>query len=106
MSLLEVDLFEEGAAEPHHRGALDLVREVVGIDDRAAVESGDEARHVQLAVGRDADLGAGRDAGVLLDAAGDPEPGAVQRRLLAPARPVGSGSEHLGEPLVLEVAQP
>ena len=42
--LREADPLEECAAETHHRRALDLVHEVVGVDDRTAVERRDELR--------------------------------------------------------------
>ena len=40
---LEVDGLEEGAAERHDHGPFDLIAEVVGIDDGAAFERGDQA---------------------------------------------------------------
>ena len=43
-SLREADPLEERAAETHDRRALDLVHEVVGVDDRTAVERRDEPR--------------------------------------------------------------
>ena len=46
------------------------------------------------------ELGAGRDVGALLDAAGDAQPGPF-----VPAGPFGSGAEDVGEPLVLEMSQ-
>ena len=70
------------------------------IDDRAAVEGGDEPRDADCPVLLDADLGAGRHVGALLDAASDAEPGSF-----VPAGPFGSGAEDVGEPLVLEMSQ-
>ena len=47
MPAVEVHRLEQGAAEAHDRGALDLVREVVGIDDRAALEGGHDAEDLE-----------------------------------------------------------
>ena len=58
------------------------------------------SRHVDRPI-VDGDLGARRDVGTLLDAAGDAEPGSF-----VPARSFGRRAEDVGEALVLEVPQP
>src|SRR5215472_12822874 len=98
-------MLEQGSTQAHYRRALDLVREIVGVHDRAAVEGRDDPRDTDLPVRRSVHLGTGGDTGLLLDAAGDPEPTAGRKLSIVPRRPFGGRSEHVGEPLVLEVAQ-
>ena len=38
LAVVELDRLEQGAAEAHHRRPFDLVLQVVGVDDRAALE--------------------------------------------------------------------
>ena len=61
-AVLEFDGLEERAADSHDHGAFDLVLEMVGVDDGAALECADGADDLHAAVGRvDGDLGAGGD---------------------------------------------
>ena len=50
LAVVELDRLEQRAAEALHDGALDLVPQVVGVDDRAALEGGHDAD--DLAPGR------------------------------------------------------
>ncbi len=73
--------FEQSAADGHHYGAFDLVLQMFGIHDRAALEGRDNAvdphfrrrgRHFRAEkfAGHDGNLGARRHVAALLHAAG------------------------------------
>ena len=67
LALLEPDRLEEGTAQAHHRRAFDLVDQVVGVDDGAALEGRDDPDDLHAAGGAvDGDLGAGGDVAPLL----------------------------------------
>ena len=100
-----MDRLEEGGAQAHDRRALDLVRQAVGVDDRAALECGHDAEDLEAPVVADAHRHAGGDAGALLHAAGDAHPEAGLAGPAGPVHALGRGVEDRREPFVAEVPQ-
>src|SRR5688572_16983263 len=62
LAVLELDGFEESAAEALNDGSFDLVFQMVGVQDLAALEGGDGAEDAEFSGGGiDGDFGAGGD---------------------------------------------
>ena len=94
-----LDGFEERAAESHDHGAFDLVLEMVGVDDRAALEGARRADDLNAAGGWvDGDLGAGGDEAAFFGPGRDAD-SVTGVAFLPPAEGLGGGLEHGAEPL-------
>ena len=97
--ILELDGLEERTAEPHDHRPFDLVLEMVGVDDRAALEGADRADDLNAAAGAvDGHLGAGGDVAPFFGSGRDADP-VIGCALLAPAERLGGGLEHGAQPL-------
>ena len=98
--VLEVDGLEERTAESHDHRAFDLVLEMVGVDDGAALERADGADDLDAAGDAvDGDLGAGGDEAALFGPSGDADsviglalPAPAERRPRPPRARRGAAS--------------
>jgi hypothetical protein len=87
----------------------DLAGDGVGVDDRAALVSGDDPGHGDLAAGTRVDLGAGGHPAVLLQPHRTAPTGTARRsaaRAGIPAGPRDGRAEHVSQPLVSQVTEP
>src|SRR5438445_2044117 len=105
-TVLEVNDFEQSAANGLYHRAFDLIAQAIPVDNRAALEGFNNADDFYIACSRiNGHLGACGDVASLLNSACDSE--AARRRTLlpAPAEFVCSGFEHRPRPGIADVLQ-
>src|SRR5262249_52362141 len=106
LAVLEINRFEQRAADALDDRAFDLIPQSVGVDDGAAFKGRHDAHELHLAAGAvHGDLGAVGHVTGFLEAAGDPE--AMIRRgfRFAPTESFRRRFQHGAQPFVFQVLQ-